>query len=106
MTYQIIAILILATWRLSYMITDESGPWGVFIRLRAKCGYVPSFDDNGKLLPPPDGTLAEWVTCTGCMSMAVGPVLFLISLTWIGWWVCAWLALGACAIIVNNKLIF
>jgi len=56
-------IIALAAWRAAHIITRESGPGGVFSRLRHDVG-----DD--------DGELGELLNCIWCMSVWTGFMLY------------------------------
>lgn len=46
-------ILALATWRISYMLVHESGPWSIFDRIRARAS----------------GTIGDLFECIYCISI-------------------------------------
>lgn len=59
----------LATWRLSYMLVGEDGPWRVFRRLREATGIT--HDEYGHILMVPERTLPELLSCVWCTSVWV-----------------------------------
>lgn len=66
-----IAVLGLATWRISHMMLHENGPWRILRRLRVLLG-VRYYDEE-------DNDVAsakyEITTCLWCLSVWVGIVL-------------------------------
>lgn len=56
----------LATWRLTALLVYESGPFGIFVRLRERLGIV--HDDDGHPASWPDGGLGRLFTCVWCLS--------------------------------------
>lgn len=58
----------LACWRISSLLTQEEGPWGIFIRLRLLAGTT--IDEYGSEVP--NGFWAELLGCLWCASMWVG----------------------------------
>lgn len=93
MTVTDLLILALATWRLSSLLADEPGPWGLFETLRTKIGIVyledsTTGDRDGR------NELARNVLCTWCNS------LYISGLGWAGLYallgpVAIWIALPA-----------
>lgn len=59
----IFAILGLATWRVSSLITSETGPFRVFERLRRRVGV----DEPGEVTG-----LQDLLSCVWCLSIWVG----------------------------------
>ena len=85
-------ILITATWRLTEMITNEEGAWGIFEYIRNRAGVVTvetiDYDDNDKeyiyntildshLQPT---RLSRGITCHYCTSVWVATILLLFYL--------------------------
>jgi hypothetical protein len=60
----------LATWRLSSMLVEESGPWHIFTRLRKATGITHDVDE--KIVTVPDKFLAGLLSCVWCCSVWVG----------------------------------
>jgi hypothetical protein len=77
----------LAVYRVSRMLTDEEGPWSVFMRLRARIGA--------------ETWLSRLFECIMCMSVWVAlPVALWID--WTGEWALTWLALSAVVVIIRK----
>lgn len=62
--HPIVSILMtgLAVWRLAYMLTQESGPFMVFTKLRAATGI--QHDEHGKPIAWPDVNMLSCLYCT------------------------------------------
>lgn len=61
-------VLALATWRVSSLLVNEDGPFGIFDRIRS--------------LHEPDSQVAEVLSCVWCTSIYVGAfwtILFFVS---------------------------
>lgn len=94
-------IAILATWRLSAMLSYEAGPFDVFVSIREKAGIA--HDDDGRKISDDGSFFAELLDCVWCVSVWIGgavaiglffyPVLF---------WLLLPFALSAGAIIVEK----
>ena len=91
---ELVVLIGLATWRLSYMLVRETGPWGVFTRLRKLTGII--HDDAGEPIGVPDGNVLGCVWCTS--------VWVALVLVWMPAQVLLILAASALAVIVNEKL--
>jgi hypothetical protein len=63
-------IAILATWRLSAMLSYEAGPFDVFIRIRESVGII--HDDFGRKNVVPSTFFAELLDCIWCLSVWIG----------------------------------
>jgi hypothetical protein len=90
-------ILALATWRLSSLITYESGPFGVFDKFRVaigvKQGEYGSYGEN---------ELAKGIACLWCNSIWVGAILTaLLALSDLTIWLALPFALSSGAILVE-----
>jgi len=82
-------ILALATWRLSSLFADESGPFNIFERLRTWLGVRYIGGDNGgieRYVPDDTPTLkrnvARGIVCRWCNSVWFGTlltVLYIVS---------------------------
>lgn len=101
MTLLEFVVLALATWRISSLLVDESGPFRIFIRIREKVGITHDMDDNVAIIP--DGFMPELLSCIWCTSLWVGLIWTLMYL------LCNYLlylalpfALSAVAIKFNN----
>jgi hypothetical protein len=66
----------LATWRLSSLVVNEEGPWGIFLRLRCRLGIS---HEDGIPCAWPDG-LAALFSCLWCMSV------WMAGLSYLVWW--------------------
>ena len=84
-----ILLATLAIWRVSFMLTSESGPANIFGGIRRLLGVR-------KKQEPKDGSLAELFTCVYCMSIWVLPVALLPK------WVHILLSLSALAILFDE----
>jgi len=67
-------ILALATWRISSLITDEEGPWGIFSRIRNKIG-IKYNEQNERYAT---NEIAKQVMCIWCISYIIGAIVILI----------------------------
>ena len=93
-------VLALATWRISYMLVVEQGPYNIFDKLRHRVG-VQHLEDG---TPFAHNTWGELFTCVWCMSMWVAAILFIVN-AWMGIiWIEGILALSALAIIINEVI--
>lgn len=95
-----IAVLILATWRISSLLAQEAGPYDAFSRVRLALGVW--YDDAGE--PHGRNVAARAITCVWCNSVWVGLVVALAYKFWPAatFYVCLPLALSAGAVIVNG----
>jgi len=66
----------LAAWRISYMFTQESGPFDVFVHIRELFGI--EHDEDGPNLWP-NGYVPQMFSCIYCFSFNVALVLALGS---------------------------
>lgn len=73
MTLAELAMLGLATWRVSALLVYEDGPWAVFTRLRTLIGIPP---EGGRI----EGFLPLLFSCIWCISPWVAVVV------WGLWW--------------------
>lgn len=62
----------LATWRLSYLLVHEEGPWGLAKKLRSATGIQ---EINGKAFSWPDWTP---LACIYCTSVWVGFAMLVV----------------------------
>ena len=69
-----LAVLGLATFRFSYMLRWEDGPWGVFDKLRTILGAKDSVLENGKATP----LAGKIVSCPLCSSIYVATGFYLV----------------------------
>lgn len=67
----------MAVWRISYLLTQEDGPFGVALKLRERTGIT--YSTNGIALSWPD-----WnpLYCTYCTSVWVAMLVYLLP-AWI-----------------------
>lgn len=80
---------ILATWRVTHLITAEDGPWNLVARLRQAAG---------------SGFFGDLMDCFYCSSLWVAvPVAYWVGSSWAARGV-AWLALSGGAILVERLL--
>ena len=78
---------ILATWRLTHLVTAEDGPWNIVARLRRLAG---------------SGMLGEMMDCFYCSSVWVAaPFALWVASDWLSR-VVAWLALSGGAILLER----
>lgn len=70
--------IILATYRLSSLLVDEAGPFGIFLRLRELFGI--KHDVGGDIICIPDNFLAKLCSCLWCVSIWMAGLSYLI------WW--------------------
>jgi hypothetical protein len=80
-------IAALATWRISFLLVREDGPWNIFAKLRAKV--------HSKAM----GRLLGCVKCTG-MWTAI-PFAFFVKGTWLEL-VVIWLALAGVTALIDE----
>jgi hypothetical protein len=69
-------LLILATWRLSSMLTQESGPFAIFDRLRFAVGATPT-ECHDQVTT---GTITNAFCCVKCLSVWVAPVMLVAGI--------------------------
>lgn len=102
MTWQNIFLLALATWRMTSLLVNEPGPFGIFKRLRELAGI--QHDENGEIYMIPDNLLSGILSCVWCCSVWVGGIFVLMDVL-IPWadYVFLWLAISALAILVSEK---
>lgn len=95
----------LATFRISHLVADEDGPWGLFEWIRGKIGVRR--DEKGE--PYGTNNFAVGLVCQWCNSIWIGVVLMLLYIytKQITVWVCFPLALSAVALTISeiNKLL-
>lgn len=102
MTLLILAVLGLATWRVSSLFTAETGPFHIFTKIRNLTGIV--HDSNEKVLVVPGKFLAEVFSCVWCFSIYAGTFWLILWLLFpIATFIIACLfALSTFAIIINK----
>lgn len=78
---------ILATWRITHLVTAEDGPWEVVARLRRRAG---------------SGVVGQLMDCSYCLSLWVAlPFAWIVGDTWRDRLI-AWPALSAGAIVIER----
>lgn len=95
-------IMALAVFRLSSLLADERGPYGVFSRLRLWAGEVILRDNTRS------GTneFARGLVCTWCNSVWLGVMVgvgYYFQPYWVLWG-CLPLALSGAAVVVNSAV--
>jgi hypothetical protein len=84
----------LATFRLSHLMTKERGPLAMFERIR-------------NAMPGGRGSAKEWITCIWCFSLTASALVCLIlwagglQLTW-DYWILHWLSFSSLSLLVNH----
>ena len=97
MDWLTIVLIILATWRVASMLTQEDGPFKMFQRIRRLFGIK---HDDGRIFQIPDRNMAKLFTCLWCMSLWVGGIMYGI---WLVAPIVVWiLAISTGAIIVDR----
>jgi hypothetical protein len=81
-----IIIAMMAVWRLSYMLYDEDGPFGIFAKLRSFMLFK-----------------SQVLTCLNCTSVWVAMPFALLFSTDYHWFV-YWLALSTGAILIDKVI--
>lgn len=77
----------LATWRISFLLAREEGPWRVMVQLRRAAG---------------DGVVSRLLKCVKCVSLWVAvPLAFFVGGNWIELAV-VWLALSGVASLIDE----
>lgn len=102
MDFLTLAVLALATWRISVMLVREAGPFFVFKKIRELTGIA--HDPDGNVLKVPDTFFAGLLSCVWCTSVWVGA---LWTLEWylsngIMFWVAVPFSLSAGAIVFDR----
>jgi hypothetical protein len=84
----------LATFRLSHLMAVERGPLDIFERIR-------------KAAPGGRGSVKEWLSCIWCFSLTASALVCLIlwaggyRLAW-DYWILHWLAFSSVSLLVNK----
>ena len=94
-------VLALATWRISSLIAEEEGPWGLFDLARHKLGV--RYDKDGYAYGKNE--FANRLVCIWCVSgwIGVGWIAFWLLAPQVAFWCASPFALGAVAIVVNAR---
>lgn len=90
----------LAIWRLSHMLTSETGPFGVFERIRYETGAHDTACDEQRHT----GSISNPLCCLWCTSVWVSAALLILTRIRGGWRVIYWLAASAAAIAVDRRV--
>ncbi len=69
-----VAIIGLAAWRLTALLSYERGPFDVFVRLRSLLGF--EHDEDGKPDSWPGGVLQDVISCPWCLGLPMAAVAF------------------------------
>lgn len=95
-------VYILATWRLTSLLVDEDGPYGVFDWLRYKAGVA--HDSRNERYGRNE--FAKGMICPWCVSVWIGCVLSLSAIIWpdVMFWVALPFALSAGAIFLHRRI--
>jgi hypothetical protein len=98
------AVYALAVWRLASLFANESGPFDILLRFRAKVGV--KFDASGKYATRafPKGLICVWCSSLWYATVIVALAHFFPDVTFAA---CAVLALSTIAVIIEetvNKL--
>lgn len=91
----------LATWRISSLLVNESGPGDIFVKLREDLGFT--HDDEKHKLMIPEGFWGDLLSCVWCCSLfvAAGWVGFYILLPGLATWIALVFALSTMAVLVQ-----
>lgn len=68
-------ILALATWRISHMVTQEDGPFDIFIKGRERIGRI-EHDNDGIVVMIPETFFGKLLSCVWCLSVWAGTFFF------------------------------
>ena len=104
--------LALATWRVSSLLAEEEGPFGVFVKLRHVMGEY--YDEYSEVQIGPKGDkwyhallyeALDQLTCLWCCTIWVGVVWFLAWLLWpcTTFYVSVPFALSTVAVYINAR---
>lgn len=73
-------VIALATWRVSYMLVNERGPFAVFKRLReAQMKKRAPNDYHGYTSEKAFTELGQLLACVWCLSVWVAPLLMVVD---------------------------
>ena len=99
-----LAVLALAVWRISNLLTRERGPWHWFRRLRERVGIT--HDGNGFPAANPETFLGELLTCQYCFTIWAGALATLGYLAFgsLMVWAALPFALSAGALWINRQV--
>lgn len=76
-------VIALATWRVSYMLVHERGPFAIFKGLRDSqlvpdAEYIKA-DPNHQAIPVTLTELGQLLACVWCLSVWVAPLLMVVD---------------------------
>jgi uncharacterized protein DUF1360 len=99
-----VAILGLATWRLSSLFTSEVGPWNLFTHVRSVFGILHSSEGRPNVWPA--SFMGELLKCLWCASLWVGALVTIayLSVGIVTVWCALPFALSAVAVIVSKQV--
>jgi hypothetical protein len=94
----------LATWRIASLMTSESGPFDIFLKIRGWAGIT--HDEDGKVLMIPHKFFAELLSCVWCCSIWVS---FFWLVIWVfipwGFWIAIPFSLSTIAIVIQRFIV-
>lgn len=95
-------VLAMATWRISVMLSKETGPFHIFEKIRELTGI--KHDIDGNVLHIPQKMFAELLSCVWCDSVWVGTfwVLLWLFFPQISLFIALPFALSTLAILVDR----
>ena len=97
----IFLVAILATWRISALLSYEAGPFGILEWIREKVGII--HDDEGEKIAVHDNIFAQVLDCVWCISVWIGAfVTIWIWLSPVFVWFLLPLAFSAGAIMIEK----
>jgi hypothetical protein len=88
----LLVLCMLAVWRITYMLQDENGPFGVFARLQA---WVAKHPDK-------PGSLSDGFFCFYCLSIWVAIPFAVVSAKNAIGFIIGWFAISAGAIFLQK----
>lgn len=99
-----LVLLGLTCWRLTSLLYQEEGPFGIFVKLREKVG-IQHID--GRPCIYPDRFLCKLFACIWCLSVWVSGLLVIgyIFLPTLTIYFSVWLSLSTITIMVNDGLL-
>lgn len=89
----LVLLAMLATWRITNMLQDENGPYGVFARLQAWVARKPDTP----------GSFSDGFFCFYCLSLYVA-LPFALLLSFNKYFILYWAAVSTGAIIIHHFL--
>jgi len=99
MRFEVLLVLILATWRCTSLLVWEDGPFEMFAHIRRILGV--GYDANNRAYGR--NWFAKGVICPSCASVWFGALWAVAVWLWAdAWWVALPLAISAGAIVVER----